>query len=116
MGNFKQQITSKKVDLDTVYPEYRKISEAPTLADLEDESEIYARDLDYLIQKERDTLYKSQDKWGNIWLIQNPAVWKLIEVKGKLFKYRPKPQLATLDDKSNLPAVVVKAILMDDLL
>lgn len=115
MANFKPQITNKKVDLDAVYPEYRKISEAPTLAEIEDEVCRYGFDLYNQIKAEQERLYKSQDKWGNVWLIQNPAVWKTIEVEGKTFKVRPKPKLASFKE-SEVPSIIAKSILMDDLI
>lgn len=97
MGNFKPQTTFKKVDLDSVFPNYRKISEAPTVQELEEEAKVYGLDLTHHLERERHRLYKSQDKWGNIWLIQNPSVWDCIEKNGYHYRVRLKPKLITAE-------------------
>ena len=85
----------QKVNLDSVYLEYLKISEAPTLTDLQATAETYGISLEILLRTERDKLYKSQNSFGEIFLIQNPACWKERKTaSGMVYRTRPKPKQA----------------------
>lgn len=64
-----------KTTLDNILPEYKRISEAPTVSDLARYADKYKKDLEWVISKEREQLYKSCNAQGDIYLIQNPAVW-----------------------------------------
>lgn len=76
--------------LDKILPEYQKISEAPI--NLEPEQ----------IEYERHKKYKSIDKDGDIYLIQNPAVWhETVDAYGKITKWRPKPELVFTSDAAS---------------
>lgn len=83
---------SKVHTLDQVLPEYKKISEAPTSV-----SGWSTR----AIALEKERRYKAIDRFGNIYLIQNPAVWDFREDPesngGKVFRQEKKLVLTAAD-------------------
>lgn len=83
---------SKIHTLDQVLPEYKKISEAPTSVSGWSPR---AKAL------EAERRYKSIDRFGNIYLIQNPACWSFREDAnengGKVFKQQKELVLTAAD-------------------
>jgi len=99
--------------LDSVLPEYQRISQAPkSIFDLPEfgayvekarrekwpasqrAKEIDRLD-DLLMQRETGKLYKSIDAVGNIFLIVNPITWKTRQDSvGRWWRSRPEPKLA----------------------
>ena len=95
---------SKEI-LESVLPEYKLIRDAKPMSQL---TEFCATDKQVcqVIERERAVKYKSLDSLGNIWLIQNPAVWEYEEGYYK----RPKPILAmsASEVKSRISKAAVK--------
>lgn len=68
--------------LKTVLPEYEFISKAPN-----------APDPDYALE-DGGKLYKSTDNAGNVYLIRNPAAWRMRrDAEGSVTRCRQPPQL-----------------------
>lgn len=81
-----QPIDKRKI-IEQVLPEYTKISKAPTRPPEGVNYETWAAE-------ERKVRYKAVDENGNVYLIQNPAVWdEYSDDKGRRFKVRPQPIL-----------------------
>ena len=79
--------------LSSILPEYKRISEAPTLSMIEELEDKRGLKPDTLVKLEREKRYKSMDWEGNVHLIQNPAVWEFSEdERGSRTYYRPQPQ------------------------
>lgn len=86
------------LDLNSILPEYKKISEAPGLRQLEEESERLKLPLFKLLEAEAKKLYKAADVHGGVWLVVNPAAWKAYEETRGSLRYvgvkRPLPKQA----------------------
>jgi hypothetical protein len=67
--------------LDTVLLEYESIAQAPTMAELEKQARDEKIGLQAKIMMEREKRYKSVDRFGVVFLIQNPAVWETDPVR-----------------------------------
>lgn len=67
--------------LDSVLFEYDAVSTAPKIQDISDAE----------FQVEIEKQYKALDSFGNVWLVQNPATWKMTDKKDGVFFYRRKP-------------------------
>lgn len=75
--------------LDDILPEYKSVSQMPTIAELvywADKKEV---NVDTAISAERRKKYKAIDGEGMVWLVRNPAVW---EYKDGSY-LRPAPEL-----------------------
>lgn len=75
--------------LDDVLPDYKSILKAPSLGQLEAIAKERGVDVEIVIQQERYRKYKAIDNsTGNVYLVQNPAVW---EATGNGY-LRPEPE------------------------
>lgn len=84
-------IAKNKADiLDKVFPEYKKISQAPNSIPYFDREE----DEESWKIREREVKYKAINASGDIYLIQNPTVWKgrKYHSDGVIVRYRPPPE------------------------
>lgn len=74
--------------LEDFEPQYLKISKAPQMPvfDHDYQEEAWA-------VQHREILYKSVDKFGNVYLVTNPSAWKYKEEKsGNRRYFRPEPK------------------------
>jgi hypothetical protein len=80
--------------LDSVLPEFKKISEAPTRAEIEAEAESLGIPYEEMLKLEAQKKYKAADSSGNIYLIQNSAAWEQRVRQGEPLPWyvRPKPE------------------------
>lgn len=63
--------------LDDVLPDYKSVLKAPSLAQLEAIAREQNLDFEIVIRQERTRKYKAIDSSsGNVYLVQNPAVWE----------------------------------------
>lgn len=84
--------------LDSILPEYKKLSEAPGLRDLEAEADRKKIPLAEILKAERARRYKAIDSYGTVFLVANPTAWEsFTEVMGS-YTYkgvkRPTPEIA----------------------
>ena len=79
---------SRTVDLDSVGVGYDRISRAPHIADL-----CLKDPTGRLVEEEAQKKYKAVDRWGNVFLIQNPETWPTKKVNGMSYRCRPEPTL-----------------------
>lgn len=106
----KPQGSGKSFDLSSVAVGYEPISKAPTASDL------WLKDpTGKLLKEEAEKRYKAVDRYGNVYLIQNPAVWEVKIVNGMRIKCRPEPKLilsaaaAEAESKNAAPPVISSA-------
>lgn len=79
--------------LKAVLPEYRRVSEAPSINFIRDEEDKKGVTPGTFQMAEAKKLYKSIDADGSVFLVQNPAVWKCInEGNGNFTFTRPEPK------------------------
>lgn len=70
---------------------HKRISEAPSMGDLAERAEKNGTDLEYLIRREAEQLYLAANWEGQVFLVQNPAVWEWKDIKGVPNRVRPMP-------------------------
>ena len=75
--------------LEDILPEYKSVSEAPTLVELLQWADKKGVDVETVINAERRKKYKGVDGQDMVWLVRNPSVW---EWKGDSY-IRPAPEL-----------------------
>lgn len=75
--------------LGDILPEYRSVSETPTLAELLQWADKKGVEVETVINAERRKKYKAIDGQGMVWLVRNPSVW---ELKDSSY-LRPAPEL-----------------------
>lgn len=85
--------SNNKNNLDQVLPHLKKISEAPDLSKLEAIAEARKISIEAVLESERAKSYKALDgRDGSIWIVTNPAAWKIFYSGGLTFKERPLPE------------------------
>ena len=82
--------------LDSILPQYKKVSEAPSLDDLKKSAERESTDLSRYIEKEAQVEYKAiSDPLTSdvaIWLVQNPALMTYQFERGAKTLTRKRPK------------------------
>jgi len=79
-------------NLQSVFTEYKKISEAPTFLQLKKKAK-NDEHLQELIEVEKITKYKAIDNQGNIYAVENPALLSYQIYMGAKFATRKAPEL-----------------------